>query len=264
MTINNTPCKDCCFAIYDDITQVGCARNRIEKYKDNGAEIIEAYDEEKEFFVIKDRLCPFFRSKKWLDAFSEKSDEDMEKILAFETMSSFHLIILLKEGSIEDLKDTIDSVPLEFKNVPPTQITIIRPRGSKVRPQDIKDLFTGVLVRWRIENLLVNRKDSEVIHSAQKIINTQYYCVCNAGYKFPKDYFKSIHKAVIDNLLQFGLIEVEKDQLDGIVIPRHVHEYWYFHGDIEKTIPENVKDYQCQNPDQEIVFQFKKINPQSV
>ena len=33
MTINDTPCKQCCFAIYEDLTQTGCARNRIEKYK---------------------------------------------------------------------------------------------------------------------------------------------------------------------------------------------------------------------------------------
>lgn len=261
MSVNDTPCKNCCFALYEDITQVGCARNRIEKYQSTGVEIVEAYDEEKEFFVIKNRLCPFYRDQKWLDAFSGRPDSDIEKILKFETMSSFHLIILLqKDSEFKDLEETVRSVEFEFENVPPSQVTIVRPRGlSQIKAKDIKDLFNGIPVRWRIENLLVDKTDSQIIHSVQKTIKSQYYCVCKAGYKLPVNYFRTVHKAVIDNLLQFGMVEVEEGDLNGIIIPLHVHEYWYFHGHIEKTIPENIKEYQCQNQDQQIVFQLKQV-----
>ena len=45
-----TSCKECIFAVYENDTQVGCFANRIEKFKE-AKEIIEAYDDEKEFYV---------------------------------------------------------------------------------------------------------------------------------------------------------------------------------------------------------------------
>lgn len=56
----NTSCKECVLAIYEGKTQTGCVANRIEKFKDD---VIEAYDDEKEFYVIN-RLCNFYREDK--------------------------------------------------------------------------------------------------------------------------------------------------------------------------------------------------------
>lgn len=258
--MNDTPCKNCCFAVYNDITQVDCARDRLDKYRSAGTTVIEAYDEDKEFYVIKNRICPFYRDKTWLDQLSGKTDAEVEKILRFETMSSFHLIILLKEDStLEDLRKTVHSIQFEFVNVPPAQVTIIKPRKLIIRPADIKELFTGIPVKWRIENLIVDKSHSDIIHSTQKTVRSQYYCVCKAGWELPKNYFKIVDRAIMDNLLQFGMIEVEDGQLDGIIIPVHVHQYWYFHGNVEKTIPENIKEYQCQNQEQQVVIQLQQI-----
>ena len=41
----HTSCRDCAFAEYTKGTQVGCEFNRIESYKNSGAEVLEAYDE---------------------------------------------------------------------------------------------------------------------------------------------------------------------------------------------------------------------------
>lgn len=258
--MNDTPCKNCCFAVYEDLTQVGCARNRLEKYKKVGSEIIEAYDEDKEFYVIKNRICPFYRDKKWLDAFKGQSDSEIERMLTYETMSRFHLIIILKSDStLKDLKQTVTSVPFEFLNVPPSQVTVVRPKGLQLDPKGVKELFSGTLAKWRMENLLIDRTDSQVIHNVQKTAKAQYYCVCHAGYQLPPNYFKTINKSILDNLTQFGMIEAEKDELEGVVIPLHVHEYWYFHGDKDKTIPEKIKEYQCQNQEEKIVYQLEEI-----
>jgi len=78
-----TSCKTCVFAIYDGKTQTGCLDNRIEKFKD---EIIEAYDDEKEFYVIK-RICNLFRNNVWNDGVA---DFDLAKT---ESAVSFDLLI---------------------------------------------------------------------------------------------------------------------------------------------------------------------------
>lgn len=56
--IVRTKCKDCVLAIYKDKTQTACLADRIEKL-----EHFEAYDEEKNFFVIE-RLCNYYRDNR--------------------------------------------------------------------------------------------------------------------------------------------------------------------------------------------------------
>lgn len=51
-----TSCKGCKFAVYDEKTQTGCRADQIKRFgKEN---IIEAYDNESEFYVIK-TICPY-------------------------------------------------------------------------------------------------------------------------------------------------------------------------------------------------------------
>ena len=46
----HTSCRDCAFAKYTKGTQVGCEFDRVQSYRDSGAEVLEAYDDNgKEF-----------------------------------------------------------------------------------------------------------------------------------------------------------------------------------------------------------------------
>lgn len=58
-----TNCKNCIFAIYDSNTQIECGAGRIQKFKKSNR-VIEAYDNEKEFYVIKG-LCNLNRPLSW-------------------------------------------------------------------------------------------------------------------------------------------------------------------------------------------------------
>ena len=61
-----TVCRDCSFSVYEGDTQTGCLLGNIEKLAENGAEIVESYDETgREFNVINDRLCVFWRHPQW-------------------------------------------------------------------------------------------------------------------------------------------------------------------------------------------------------
>ena len=59
--LQETSCKKCKFAIYDGQTQTGCEDNRIEKYLEQDR-CFEAYDNEKEFYVIR-TLCSCYMEK---------------------------------------------------------------------------------------------------------------------------------------------------------------------------------------------------------
>jgi endogenous inhibitor of DNA gyrase (YacG/DUF329 family) len=78
-----TNCKTCQCAIYENKTQKGCSFKRIQKFGDN---VIEAYDDEKEFYIIK-RFCNYFRNQNWNNGVL-----DLEKI-KHESSVSFDIII---------------------------------------------------------------------------------------------------------------------------------------------------------------------------
>jgi hypothetical protein len=75
-------CKDCCFAIYQDKTQIGCEFDRVSKYK-NIDKLIEAYDFEKEFYVI-DGFCNLYRTEKWNCGIKDKDKALSESSQSFD------------------------------------------------------------------------------------------------------------------------------------------------------------------------------------
>lgn len=94
-----TSCKDCVFAEYEDITQVSCQADRLKFFGD----IIEAYDNDKEFYVIND-VCTYYRPPFWNDGKAEISEARRE----LET--TFGIFIDLSDKEDEDLDKTIDSI----------------------------------------------------------------------------------------------------------------------------------------------------------
>jgi hypothetical protein len=88
-----TSCKDCLLAIYNDKTQVSCAANRIVAF---GGDAIEAYDDDKEFYVIN-RFCNYYRKTTW-----NGGEIDFKK-LKLETDIPFDLFISAKGLSSNEL-----------------------------------------------------------------------------------------------------------------------------------------------------------------
>lgn len=82
-----TSCKDCIFAIYEDDTQISCAHDRIDKFKTLSSDlVIEAYDEEKNFYVIN-KFCNFYRNKdSWNNGVADVSKVKEEAKLTFDLL----------------------------------------------------------------------------------------------------------------------------------------------------------------------------------
>lgn len=89
--LTKTSCKNCILSVYNNNTQTGCLVNRIDSFKSLDENlVIEAYDEEKEFFVIN-RLCNYYRDKSWNDGVVD------EKKIKYEAKVNFDLIIDCKD-----------------------------------------------------------------------------------------------------------------------------------------------------------------------
>lgn len=90
--IIRTNCKNCVFAKYDGNTQIGCVHDRINKFRqlpennDLFQYVVEAYDEENEFFVVN-RLCTLYRDKNiWNNGISDKEKALEEVKITFDVL----------------------------------------------------------------------------------------------------------------------------------------------------------------------------------
>jgi len=77
-----TACKECLFAIYDGVTQIDCGVGRIKQWQDKDL-VIEAYDDDKEFYVING-VCNTVRQANWNDGVGDVSKVREEVVPSFE------------------------------------------------------------------------------------------------------------------------------------------------------------------------------------
>lgn len=245
----DTVCKDCAFAQYDDVTQIGCKFNLIDKFKESGSTVIEAYDEDSEFYVIKDRACPYKRSEKWKD---RVPDDKVELMLTQETNLPFHCI-LYASNSIKKNKKSI--VSIKDQELKPAQITVIREHGNTVVPGMFKEWLDDTTCMWRLENLFLKKDRDQVNHQIAKRVNFPYYLVMEGGDILPSDFLSNINKFVIKELRQFSMIKYE----NCFVVPMAVHYYAYTMCDFTKTIIENIEELQCQDKKNKMIFKYQEI-----
>ena len=105
----HTSCKECAFAVYSGKTQTGCSAEILDRYRKNGAEIVESYDDSgKEFFVINNKLCSHHREKEWAKKYSKS---ELLNIVSSQTKSPYQAMLLYRQdSSSEDLSCTLKSL----------------------------------------------------------------------------------------------------------------------------------------------------------
>lgn len=179
----HTSCKNCVFAKYNDLTQIDCELSYIEKYKNKNVSVIEAYDEEKEFYIINNKKCLGYRENKWFSQFNLEHSTLQEKINKFKELNflQYLLMIDLKNfggKDLENLKNQIYSCKIK-----PQKIVIIRYRNSidDFKYENIKNLFDKDTFKgsWRIQTMVDESLSHEdILHNVTNI---------NKGYRFMVD-----------------------------------------------------------------------------
>jgi hypothetical protein len=113
-----TSCKECAFSVYENNTQVDCAHNRINKFRNISDSLVtEAHDDEKEFYVIN-KFCNFYRDKTlWNNGVCDTEKVKEEAKLTFDILINCDEIDEEYYGWIVDF---IQSV----KNYGPTKTSV--------------------------------------------------------------------------------------------------------------------------------------------
>ena len=244
-------CQDCYFAKMDGTTQIDCARGMLDKHRDSGANVQSCYNEKGEFFIVEGRTCRFKRRHKWAEAFNG-DNEQLERILSLEVGVTFHVIIFA-DKSLEDIKTTLYS--LTEQQYKPAMITVILGPNSGIDPKEAQTIFDRCPSKWNIRHLLFDQDETKVIHMVHKDVKSELYLVVNAGNIVPDKTLQHINKAITEGLAKFALIEEDKYYL----VPTTMHRFFYYEGDPELNIVENIKEKQKETPNKNMIWTMDQI-----
>ena len=237
----HTSCKDCIWAEYDEVTQIGCERKQLEKFLAHEVEVIEVYDEEKEFYVVNNRRCKCHRTQAWRDAVAKSEWTEDDELEA--EMDLQYQAVIFSNDSIEDLKTTVDSISKQ--SVRPNHISVII-KNPLIKPTSIRDVLDSCGIPWKIKAVASAYSDNKALDELIMFCNSSFYSVFRAGCKVPNDTFEQLTKMVNDDLLQFPLIAPTKAG-NGMVVPLQVHKALGGQGEnglrlkIETQCPDDAK-----------------------
>jgi|TARA_R110000765_G_scaffold39424_5_gene85764 hypothetical protein len=223
----HTACKDCSFAVYKNGTQEGCEFNRIELYKESGAEVIPVYDDESNnFYVINNRICIYHRDKKWVDKYPKS---EIKNIVEAQTKSPYHAILIRNEDkTVEDINRTIESLANQFN--PPTVVSVINMdiAGSNYEfSMQMEEILKehDEKFSWRVQNIV--NSDRTLRECIDLAIDATYfsksyafYIVFEAGFVVPDNFTRELHDAFSVNQIVFAS---PVDNLNGLLCNKLLH-----------------------------------------
>jgi len=208
----HTSCQDCCFAIYENNTQIDCSLALLDLYRNKQTEILGAYNNEKEnseFFIINNRKCYFKRNKEWADSFNfdPMSESAVDKV--FDETKITYMAIIIADNNIEDIELTIKCI-LALK-IQPSFIVVIRKYGSTIDINALNSLLGGTGKKWRVSTPSTQEITPDfIIGGLCDLFCQKYpiYLVMNAGNILFRDVMYSINNLVIYDDFKFGLISI--------------------------------------------------------
>ncbi len=224
-----TKCKDCVFNIKDELVQIGCKFNRLEKYKEqNKAELLEGEDS----YTIKTicNRCRDHNSKEKTELDDEKYFEVIEK----QTRCNLEYVIYYdKESTIEGLNQTIDSILNQSLKYSVIRIVI----ENNIDANQINNIVKNRNIKYNIHQMIITKRNRENMDFSIKKISSQYYTICKSGYIFYKDFNKKINDLLNEKLEYFSMIKAEED-FNGLVVQTYLHHILY--GNINADIEEKI------------------------
>lgn len=174
----HTCCKNCVFAKYDNKTQIGCELNLIDKYKSIGAEILEAYDEDLEFYLINHKKCLGYRENSYFQKRNLSDATIQEKVNHFHETNHINYLSVINlrnfnEESFENLKDQIKNI-----SITPSKVIFIRytHQSPLFEYSSIQKFLTdsNLKCEWRLQTMLSSdMNDEDILHNIANL-NKKY------------------------------------------------------------------------------------------
>lgn len=215
MESHHCSCKNCIFAEFKEKTQTGCRLGMLDKYRNHGIKVEECFDEDSEFFVIPNKTCMSKRNKGW-----KFHDDNLEAQLVQineEIKPRFHVIVIPE--TIEQLENII--IGLIEQSEIPSFVTIIN--KCNLDPLNIIPMVSESGLNWELDNVIIDRKESELIHKHAYKRMIPYYVVIRGTFE-DIELFSKLSDKILNLFDGFGCIKCGNIEAYSLAI----HLFWYF------------------------------------
>ncbi len=235
----HTACKNCVYATYSGITQYDCKLDYISLFKEKKLDILEAYDEDKEFYVINNKKCIGYTTEEW---FKQKKLDHLsidDKVIRYHEQNYIRYLLwidLMDFITLESMTDLAE----ELKNISPkpSQIIFLRYKGLSVDIHHM-DYIQKILndanlenVYWRIQTML-DAEGSRYKKIYDSVIHCKHRFFATIVGK-PVNFAKIIDRAntiVSKNMDSFNIISNEIRS--ATVFPVSVYKYFIYQSQLE-------------------------------
>jgi hypothetical protein len=229
-TISTTSCRQCVFAEYEDSIQIGCHAGRLEVFEENGVEILPVTDEEKSFYLVKDKACAYFRHVDLhANILKTKTMEELKDLVRSSLKIPYHVLIFLREkDTLLDLRHRLNE--LDEQSVKPAIISVIdRTHAVTDMTPVIVGLFQNnySFKNWRTQRVsAVDISDMAIVdvcYDNTKDMKYFFYTIFEASKPIPASFAEEIHRSIQDKMQSFVILEPNSEG-NGKTVLKVAHE----------------------------------------
>lgn len=196
-----TSCRDCIFSIVNDNIQIGCRFDRLDKFKENGADVVM----DKNHFLIIGRFCNTCRNEEW-----GRNNPRRKWMEIVKERIRVQVDIIINIENCNDLSDIMNTVDSAYNQKIKPKSVIIAYNSNTIPIETIVNSMRGESRgEWRIEQLCWEE--------SAKYCKGSYYAVFNAGYIIPNYFIEKINKALNEDMIRFVSIMPDRDG-NGLVM----------------------------------------------
>lgn len=221
-----TTCKECIWAEYNGNKQTDCALGRLESYNKRGAEITLEKDDEKEYFLVHERICHALRRHDWA---KNNEGADLVELVNKESEITVDALIYFGKHTTEELCDTLMSVC--GQSLPFSSVRIIVDNQNESLVEEILLLIQsefGELKSWTVDHMAEKCGELQAMNLVVNKCNNFVFSFAQAGFCFEKDFNRAVDNYVKD-CYQFFAICPRDDFWNGFVVPTAIFKYFDGH-----------------------------------
>jgi hypothetical protein len=243
-----TSCKDCVFADYDGNTQTGCTQGKLDLFKKQKVDVVEAEDLTKEFFVVK-ATCFDYRPPEWGDAYEGKMEERLSK----EQLLRYNVGIIVDENHpLDQIKLTFESLVSQARL--PNKIVIANNTKSADFAQFVEETERIIdnkhdEIELIILDLMDNFHEMDHVDTDCGIVDEMflkfgngYYVILKSGTELIADSIQALSDAVGKYQYSVPMVTGFNKDVDGLMVQAFIHKF--LGGSRHFDLKKKAKDFQ--------------------
>lgn len=219
ISITSTICKNCIFATYDGNRQIGCHFDITEKVRNStdNVELVEAMDDEKEFYILDGKICPYQRTSSWM----YYNDIDPVGKVLKEVYLRWAAVIF-SNNNLSDVKKSIDE--LMSQDQKPIAITVVVYSDDNMAEimQYLNDRVGIWFVQREVDASISKTFSIDMAFDKMKRHRFMFYASFNAGEPIDSNLYRKIHDYVLKEMRTYAIIRT-KGSIHQMIVSKILH-----------------------------------------